>query len=479
MAAEPRKLRSQLLTWLFVPLIPLLVADSVFTYWVAAEFSHRAYDRSLLEVARELSLHLRPSPAGAVLELPADSRKILLSDPEDRIYYEIVETDGRFVHGMRLPPATGEAAAAAASGAFYDARVGGDPVRVVELRADGDPYGARPGAVVRVAETQFKRGRFAREILLAVVVPQALIILLAGSLVWYGVVRGLSPLERLRREVQARSHSDRRAIAAEDVPAEVQPLLDSINELMARLDRALDLQSRFIGDAAHQLKTPVTVLKTQLEVALREDDPERMRQALANTRAGLDRLSRVVSQLLSLARNEPGAAQQAPLAPLDLDALALDVSQGWVPEAIKRDIDMGFEGVGRPVVVPGDAARLRVLLDNLIDNAVRYGSEGGRITVRVRAEPPAIEVNDTGPRIPAEERERVFERFYRRLGTAPEGSGLGLASAQESARRHGATLSLVDESESAGNCFRVVFDGAAPGEPVSAAATGTSGRATS
>ncbi|HYC38414.1 MAG TPA: sensor histidine kinase N-terminal domain-containing protein [Usitatibacter sp.] len=455
MAPEPRRLRTQLLAWLVVPLVPLLVLDTAFTYWVAAEFSRRAYDRSLMDIARELSLHLRPSPQGTVLDLPEGSRRILLSDSEDRILYEVADLEGRFIDGVSLPAAPAELAAATTSGAFFEASLRDLPVRVVELRVDGDPYGSRPGAVVRVAETQLKRQRFAREILLSVVVPQVAIILLAGTLVWIGVVKGLAPLERLRREIKTRSQSDRRPISAEDVPAEVRPLLDSINELMARLDRALELQNRFISDAAHQLKTPVAVLKTQVEVALREDDPNNIRQALGNARAGLDRLSRVVSQLLSLARNEPDAARATDLVPTDVEALALDVSQGWVPEALKRNIDMGFEGTGGPVTVPGDPARLRVLLDNLIDNAVRYSQENGHITVRVRANPPQVEVADNGPRIPEQESERVFERFYRRLGTTQEGSGLGLAIAREIARVHGATLSLGHDGE--GNCFRLAF----------------------
>jgi two-component system sensor histidine kinase TctE len=291
-----------------------------------------------------------------------------------------------------------------------------------------------------------------------VVIPQALIIVVAGIVVWIGVVHGLSPLERLRRAVAARSHRDWSPIAADDVPAEVRPLLDSINELVGRLDRALTLQNRFISDAAHQLKTPVTVLKTQLEVALREDDHERLRLALVTAQTGLERLSRVVSQLLSLARNEPEAAREVALAPMDLNALAFDVSQGWVPEALKKQIDMGFEGADAPVLIRGEDSRLRVLLDNLVDNAVRYTPDGGHVTVRVTAgASPVLEVSDDGPRIPLEERQRVFERFHRLLGNTQAGSGLGLSIAREIARVHGATIDLGDDAGGVGNAFRVTF----------------------
>ena len=464
MPREPRKLRSQLLTWLFIPLLLLLIIDTFVSYWVAIEFSRRAYDRSLVEIAREISLHLRESGGHVALDLPPDSRQILLTDPEDRIHFEVSGADGRFAEGEPLPHAEEPAGVARGEERYFEAVVRATPVRVVELRVEADSVTGRPAAIVRVAETQVKRRALAREILLSVVIPQALIILVAGLVVWIGVVQGLSPLERLRQAVAARSHRDWSPIVADDVPAEVRPLLDSINDLVGRLDRALTLQNRFISDAAHQLKTPVTVLKTQLEVAMREDDPERLRQALMTAQTGIERLSRVVSQLLSLARNEPEAAREVTLAPTDLNALAFDVSQGWVPEALKKNIDLGFEGPEAPVTIRGDDSRLRVLLDNLVDNAVRYTPEGGHVTVRVSgAGQPTIEVSDDGPRIPLHERQRVFERFHRLLGHTQAGSGLGLAIAREIASLHGGRIDLRDDADGVGNAFRVTFPAAPDG----------------
>jgi two-component system sensor histidine kinase TctE len=311
-------------------------------------------------------------------------------------------------------------------------------------------------AAVRVAETRTKRDELAREILLSVVGPQLLLIFIAGAVVWIGVARGLAPLERLRAALAARSHRDRSPVSAEGVPGEVMPIVQSINELLARLDKALTLQSRFIADAAHQLKTPIAALRTELELALREEEPARARQSLGSAHAGLERLSRLVSQLLSLARNEPEAADAVRLAPLDLDALVLEVAKEWVPAALRRAVDLGFEGSGRPTLVRGDPARLRELLDNLLDNAVRYSREGGRITVRVTPE-RVVEVSDDGPSIPEAERERVFERFHRLLGSSHDGSGLGLAIAQEVARIHGAAITLRDDADGVGNTFAVAF----------------------
>jgi two-component system sensor histidine kinase TctE len=205
----------------------------------------------------------------------------------------------------------------------------------------------------------------------------------------------------------------------------------------------------------------MAALKTQLEVAARETNPQRMRESLQQIHPRLDRLSRVVSQLLSLARNEPEAISKVTLSPLDLNALALDVATGWVPEALKKHIDLGFEDAGQSVMVAGDAARLRELLDNLLDNAVRYSREGGSITVRVHAAPPRVDFNDDGPSIPPEERARVFERFHRLLGSTQDGSGLGLAIAEEIAHLHRGEITLSeDTTDGVGNTFSVVLPAA-------------------
>jgi two-component system sensor histidine kinase TctE len=456
MAAERVLLRKQLVRWLLVPLFLLLAVDAAVGYAVAWSFSRKAYDRSLLDIARELSLHLREVDGAPRLDLAEEARQILLTDPVDRIYFEVAGADGRHVDGHEVPgaPAFGRDRAER----FYDTRLDGMDVRAIELVVRHDARSARPAAFIRVAETQNARASLAGDILLSVLLPQAILIALAGTLVWMGVVRGLAPLEKVRRAVTARAPNDASPMAIDEVPAEVRPLLESINDLVARLDAALTLQSRFIADAAHQLKTPIAVLEGQLELAMRERDAATAQRAMREAHAGLERLSRVVSQLLSLARNEPEAAARASLAPLDLNALALEAASDWVPQALKKGLDLGFEAAPSAAMIRGDAARLRELMDNLIDNAVRYTPAKGRITVRVTTSPAAaLEVSDDGPRIPEDERQRVFERFHRLLGSAGDGSGLGLAIAQEIARIHGATIELADDHDGIGNRFRVGF----------------------
>lgn len=457
-APKHRLLRTQLLIWLLVPLIVLLTADTFISYWVAVNFSQRAHDRTLVEVAREVSLYLRGANGSLGLEMPPEARRVLLVDPVDRLHFEVATADGRRIDGEPIAAAKSDASGRLATEVLYNGALDGAPVRIVELRLEPDQFTGRGGAVVRIAETMHKRDELAREILLSVVLPQVLLIAIACIVVWTGVVRGLAPLQRLQRAVALRSGRDRSPVAIDNVPGEVSPLLLSINDLLARLDRVLTLQSRFVSDAAHQLKTPMAALKTQFEVALRETDPQRMRESLQQIQPRMERLSRIVSQLLSLARNEPDAVRAVSLAPLDLNALALDVAMDWVPEAMKRHIDLGFEDAEHPVMVSGDALRLRELLDNLLDNAVRYSRDGGRITVQVTGDPPAVEVNDDGPSIPPEERQRVFERFHRLLGSGRDGSGLGLAIAQEIARLHHGEIALrEDTTDGIGNTFSLVL----------------------
>ena len=456
------QLRSQLLTWLLAPLFLLLTADAYIGYWVALSSAQRAYDRSLVEIARGVSLHLRTANGALALDMPPDARRVLFSDPTDSIYFQVKAADGHVVAGDPIEPAQREGAAGRAQETFYDGTMEGAPVRIVELKVGADPATGRPPAVVRVAETEGKRNALARQILLNVVVPQVLLILIAGIVVWVGVVRGLAPLDRLQRAVAQRSYFDRSPVVVDNVPGEVRPLLKSINELLARLDSVLTLQSRFVSDAAHQLKTPIAALETQFELAQRETDPQRIRQAVQDLYPALERLSRLASQLLSLARNEPEAVQAVPMAPLDLNALALEAAAGWVPEALKKGVDLGLEGSARPAMILGNAGRLRELLDNLLDNAIRYGREGGgRVTVRVSASPLAtVAVSDDGPGIPPHERARVFERFHRLLGSPGDGSGLGLAIAQEIARIHGATITLEEPAGATGSTFSVTFPSA-------------------
>jgi two-component system sensor histidine kinase TctE len=298
-----------------------------------------------------------------------------------------------------------------------------------------------------------------REFQTGVILPQMLIIVLATLIVWFGIGKSLEPLKRLQKAVSQRSHLDLSPVSGDGMPAEVQPLIHAINDLMARLSTVLDMQNRFIADAAHQLRTPLAGLKAQIDLALRQNDPETALHTLRNLHVSTERMTRLVNQLLALARNEPMAEGALHWTRLDLVQLASQITTEWVPRALARHIDLGFDAPPISVFMQGDSARLKDLLDNLIDNAVRYTQPGGQITVTVssRQGHAQLSVTDNGPGIPPEQRERVFERFYSVLGHGAEGSGLGLAIVAEIARTHAAEVHIDSGPDGIGTRVSVKF----------------------
>ena len=456
MGSRRPTLQNKLLAWLLGPLLALLIVDTLVTWSTSSGFSNQAYDRSLEEMAREVALHVRPGPARPVFDMPADAERILRMDQDDHVYFRVLAGDGSMIGGdLDLELAPPPAPVLAGKPLFYDAMLDGEPVRVVAVKMAQNGQAA---TLVQVAETLNRRSRLSRDILASVFLPQLLLILCAGAAVYFGVRQGLLPLQRLRRAVSARSHLDLSPIQATDVPGEVMPLVDEVNDLLRRLDGTLSFQNRFIADAAHQLKTPVAGMKAQIELALRETDRARLQHSIGQLYHSADRLSRLVGQLLSLARNEPGAVESVGLHRLDLNALALEITMEWVPEALRRNVDLGFEGVDGEVTIDGDAHRLRELINNLIDNAVRYSQDQGSVTVRVMAGAQRqLSISDDGPRIPVEERKRIFERFHRLLGSHVDGSGLGLAIVSEIAALHNAHITLEEDLDGVGNTFTVFF----------------------
>lgn len=458
-------LRRKLLTWLLAPLCALLVFATILTYATSVRFSNQAHDRALQEIAREVFLHVRHADGRPILEMSASTESILMVDQDDRLYYQVLSKDGNVVGGnAAIPRPSGNLFQSIAPGQkiFHDAVIGGEAVRVVVANMMFKEGASATSVLVQVAETLNKRQRLATDILISVVIPQVLLIVLATLVVYYGVRQGLLPLQRLRSGVASRSHLDLSPIDVGRVPSEVRPLVDAVNDLLRRLSTTLDFQARFIADAAHHLKTPVAGIKAQIDLALREPQHEPqhadLRPAVVRMQASVVRLSRLVGQLLSLARNEPSAVESVALSMMDLHGLALEVTMEWVPKALECNVDLGFEAVPVPVFIDGDADRLRELINNLVDNAVRYTRDNGRVTVRVvDGAKKTLSVSDDGPKIPLEERRRIFERFHRLLGTHTEGSGLGLAIVSEIAALHNAAIVLEDDADGTGNTFTLFF----------------------
>jgi two-component system sensor histidine kinase TctE len=460
-----RTLRRQLIAWLAGPLLVLWSVSTAIDYDIAKRFVNLAYDRALLEAAQDIGRQIKVIDERIYVDLPEVAQQILQTRVSGRLYYLVTGPDGAFVTGEPdLPRPAGETEESPDRIGYYDDEYHGHVIRAVALRVPVLPGSGRGAALIQVAERVTARDEFARQIILRMVLPQGLLIFLAGLAVWYGVGRGLAPLSSLRREIQSRSHRDLSALSEEKAPQEVQPLIHAMNDLLQRLGEAIQAQQRFIADAAHQLRTPVAGLKTQTELALRQSQSGDAQETLRQIHNATVHTTRLVNQLLSLARAEPGGERRGRKPePLDLVTLARDATTEWVPRALDRNIDLGFESPLDGARIEGDPFMLREMLHNLLDNAVRYTQAGGQVTVRVTLEKSgdqerlALSVEDNGPGIPPEERARVFERFYRVLGTGVDGAGLGLAIVREIALTHGAEASLAAGANDAGTVVRIVF----------------------
>ncbi|HYE35451.1 sensor histidine kinase [Methylocaldum sp.] len=458
--AKVQSLRTRFLLRLALPLALFMVLDAVTSYYIALHYANAAYDRWLLDSARSLAQEVKAQKGKVTFELPATALEVFQWDEVDQTFFKIESSHLGFMAGDKRVPSPPDLASVREQPAYFDSIIEGQKVRVVSMLAT--PKDSSEEVLVQVAETVKKRRSMMTDILLAELVPQFLLVFVAGLYIWIGINRGLRPLNALTREIGQRSPRDLAPIPDTGVPLEVLTLTHTINDLLARLATAIAAQQRFIANAAHQLRTPLAGLKVQAERALRETDLATMRPALTQIRNCADRASRLSTQLLVLARSETALDSARPGAWIDLRAIASDACMDWVPKALQRDIDLSFDGPEGPVYVHGEGTLLRELLNNLVDNAIRYGREHGQITVRLTADThPCLVVEDDGPGIPESETERIFERFYRIPGSPGDGSGLGLPIVKEIADLHNARVRL-SRSDLGGVRVEVLFACQAP-----------------
>jgi two-component system sensor histidine kinase TctE len=456
-----RTLRSQLIVWLAAPLIVLWMISTTIDYDVSKRFVNLAYDRALLEAALDIGRQVKFVNDRVYVDLPEFAVQMLRSRESGRLFYLVTSPGGDFITGEPDLPGPDEDAPDRVR--YYDQVYRGLEIRAVAVRVPVQPGSGRGAVQVLVAERVTVRSEFARQILLRMIVPQGLLILAAALAVWFGVGRGLGPLVNLRREIEQRSHLDLSPLPEEEAPQEVEPLIRAMNDLLSRLSAAIAAQQRFIADAAHQLRTPIAGLRTQTELALRQTSHEEQQATLTQLRTATEQMTRLVNQLLALARAEPGAEHDVTMEQLDLDHLVREVTAEWVPRALARNIDLGYDSPDGPLQFRGNGFLLREMLNNLLDNAIRYTQPGGQVTARLTGQNGSVSlsVEDNGPGIPAAERERVFERFYRVLGTGTEGCGLGLSIVREIAQKHGAKITLDAGRNGTGTLIHIEFPKAA------------------
>ncbi len=455
---KPTSLHRQLMIWLLIPIVCLWIAGGVVAYFIAVRFADLAHDRSLFDSTLTLSEQVRIDHGSVRLDLPDYALRMLQIDPYDKVYYKVSTR----LHG--LIAGFGPISPPPADRVYYNRpyyhndRIEGNQVRISSLYMHV-PANSRDWILVQVAETLVKRKVLAKEILAGVILPQMLLTGIAVAIIWIGITKGLSSLSRLESEVQSRSFRDLSPLSEDGVPKEVGSLIHAINDLLSRLENAISAQNRFVADAAHQLRTPLAGLKTQTEYALRQKDPDEIRQSLNHLRTSSERSIHLVNQLLSLARAEPGWNRSMEFRRIDLNALASELAGRWVPAALRKHIDFGFEPSPSNPSIEGSDFLLQEMLNNLVDNALRYTQDGGKVTVRVFVLDGmgGISVEDNGPAIPESEKEHIFERFHRILGSQEEGCGLGLSIVRELAHLHGGEVYLSELPD--GKCFEVRFLG--------------------
>jgi two-component system sensor histidine kinase TctE len=467
----------EILDWMLAPLLLLWPMSIAITYLVAKTIANQPFDHALEDSVTVLAQQVKEVDGRLVARLPGSSRDILRADDVDSVYFQIVGPAAAYVDGDRdlpqPPPEDGERSGAIH---FRNDTMHGTPVRVAYSWVNLEPLAGRGReprlALVQVAETLEKRAQLANAIIKGVILPQFIILPVILALVWFALSRGLSPLAQLQERIRARGPDDMSPIDSRQVPEEISPLVGSFNDMLERLAQTIDMQKRFIADAAHQMKTPLAGMRMQSELALRQLDPDEIHRSLEQLAKSSESATRLVNQLLALARAENQPHAGLAFEQLDLGQLARATVQDWVPASFTHQIDLGFEAHDEQVAVTGNALMLRELLSNLIDNALRYTPAGGSVTVRVRrdAGQALLEVEDTGPGIAPSERPRVFERFYRILGSSAPGSGLGLAIVREIAQQHGAEVDVFNNPRSQsnklpGSLFRLAFPPPEPLDP--------------
>lgn len=479
MTQAPRRLgnlRSQLVRWLIIPLTLLVALDAVSVYTNALEVADLAYDRSLLASTRALAERVSIGDGHVTADVPYVALDSFETDTLGRIYYKVTGLKGELVSGYEdLPPVPANVKRSEAYPAlvrFYQADYHNQPIRIAALLQPVYDDSMRGIALIQVGETMEARNGMTRKILFDTLWRQGTLVTVAALLVWFAVRFVLRPVMQLKGEVESRAPTDLSGFDPALVHKEMRPLVQAMNGYMGRLQALISAQRRFIADASHQLRTPLTVLKTQSELTLRELrrtrlDPAELRELVEGMARTTDSAVHLANRLLTLARAEHGAAEGGTMRVRLTDAarqVALELSQ----QAVARDIGLAFEDEG-DLAIEGNALLLHELMVNLLDNAIRYTPRGGQITLRVRAlsqpgHPTSalLEVEDNGPGIAKAEREKVFEPFYRAGATQhvnPGGTGLGLAIVREIAALHRATVTLEAPPRGSGLLVRIAFAG--------------------
>lgn len=445
-------LKRRLAIWLFGVLSALLVVDAWFSYSDALGAANQAYDRSLSAAVKGIAERVFATESEVVVDIPYSALELFEAGSSDRVFYSVGVPGEAVITGYgelplpeRIEPNVP---------VFYDSIYKGHSLRLGAMLKPLYRKEFPKPVIVIVGETTNTRQDVVQHLFLREVARKALLIIVVLAVALFATMIAVRPIDNLGAAIRARPDDDLTPVDAVDVPYEVKPLVDAINLHMERISAMLEARRRFIADAAHQLRTPLAVLNTQAEYALRQSEAAEMRPAIEALHHSLGSAIRLTNQLLSLSRAEPINGLMLTRQPVDIAAIARDMVVELLPLAGRKGIDLGFEGAGLVAMVSGHPVLLREMVANLVDNALRYTPDHGVVTVAVdllgvvastaTASHVRVRVIDNGPGVPANCREQVFLRFFRLDGSDHTGSGLGLSIVREIVLGHGGEIALED-----------------------------------
>lgn len=456
MRTRPYSLRSRLLLWLLVPLVAIGLIALADTYYEAVDTANAVSDRVLAGSALAIAERVVVAENGTLeVDIPYVALEMLTSAAQDRVFYRVDGPHG-FITGYQTLPVI-DGLAREESG-YADATFRGEPIRLSSLSRAASTGATSIPFVVTIAETTIARTQLAQTILLRSALRLAILIGSAAAIVWLAVTFSLRPLYRLRDAIAERNPDDLHPIE-QSVPKEVRGLVDTVNSFMGRLGAALGAMRHFTGNASHQLRTPLTIIRTQLALAARAHSLDEARQAARTGDEAVAQAERVIAQLLLLAKVDEAASERLKsLGAVNLTELAQALTADRITQAHAAGIDLGFEGEDA-LFVRGEQMLLAEMLRNLIENALAYAGAGTEATVKVRSsgDRAMLEVEDTGPGIPAAELAGVRQRFVRGKVGDTTGAGLGLPIVEEIAALFGGRLELSAGADGRGLCVRIAF----------------------
>ncbi len=445
---QVKSLRRRVVVWLLPPLIILMIINAYLSYRGALAVVNRAYDRSLQASLKAIAENTHSYDGHIVVNIPYSALELFEDGTDEHVFYAVRAPDGRTITGysdLKIPDSSSLAPLIVTDSVYR-----GEVIRmgVMHKRLYDAALGDHDAVTILMAETTESRAALTRELFYDSLRRQALLIVAGLVALALALSTAFKPLIAIRDAIRKRDDDDLTAIPRDQVPAEINPLIDAMNHQMERLDKLVEARKRFIADAAHQLRTPLAVLNTQVDYGLRATDPHEMRNTFVALLAGLRNARHLTDQMLALSRAEAAHGLGQSKTTLDMATLVRSVAFDLLPLALDKQVDLGYEGDDAGAMVLGSAGMLREMMTNLIDNAIRYTPSGGTVTASVKSDHAGwvtVLVTDSGPGIPLDERANVLKRFYRILGIDHQhGSGLGLAIVNEICLAHDGQLRLDD-----------------------------------